>query len=82
MDESSWGLQVGTRQETGREDEDPIIAMEYSYLKLDGTEDDDDEDDEHTQNKLLMLVAQDVQTTGTYVATCLRGKGVSEYGTQ
>ena len=50
------------------------------YLKLDGTEDDDDDDDEMTQNKLLILVAKDVKT-GTYAATCLQEKGVSEYVT-
>ena len=50
------------RREPGREDEDPLVAIEYGSLKLDGTEDDDD--DEHdvvAQNKLLILVAKDVQ---------------------
>ena len=49
-------------------------------LKLDGTEDDDDDDDDKTtQNKLRILgCAKDVKT-GTYGATCLREKGVSEY---
>ena len=47
------------------------------YLKLGGTEDDDD-DDEMTQNELLILVAKGVKT-GTYAATCLQEKGVSEY---
>ena len=44
------------RREPGREDEDPPVAMDCGYLKLDGTEDDDD--DETTQNKLLILVAK------------------------
>ena len=48
------------RREPGREDEDPLVAIDYGYLKLDGTEDDDDDDDETTQNKLLILVAKDV----------------------
>ena len=47
---------------------------------LDGTEDDDDEDDEIAQNKLLILVAKDVNN-GTCVATCLREKAVSEHAT-
>ena len=55
------------------------MAKDYGYSKLDGTEDDDDDDDETTQNKLLILVAKDVKTR-TYAATCLREKGVSEYG--
>ena len=36
-----------------------FVAIDYGYLKLDGTEDDDD-DDEVAQNKLLILVAIDV----------------------
>ena len=40
------------RRENGREDEDPLVAIDYGYLKLDGTE-----DGEMTQNKLLLLVA-------------------------
>ena len=60
------------RREPGREDEDPLVAIDYGYLKLDGTEDDDD--DETTQNKLLILVAKDAKT-GTYAATCLREQG-------
>ena len=58
------------RRESGRDDEDPLDAMDYGYLRLDGTEDDDDENDEVAQNKLLILVAKDVKT-GTYAATCL-----------
>ena len=54
--------------------------MDYDCLKLDGTEDDDDEDDEVAQNKLLIQVAKD-KKTGTYEATCLREKGVSEHVT-
>ena len=55
--------------------------MDYCFLKLDGTEDDDDdEDDEVAQNKLLILVAKDVET-GTYLITFLRAKGGSEYAT-
>ena len=56
------------RREPGREDEDPLVAIDNDYLKLDGTEDDDDdEDDEVAQNKLLILVAKDVKT-GTHAA--------------
>ena len=33
------------RREPGREDEDPLVAIDYGFLKLDGTEDDDDDDD-------------------------------------
>ena len=58
------------RREPGREDEDPLVAIDDGYLKLDGTEDDDD-DDEMTHNKLLILVVKDVKT-GKYAATCLR----------
>ena len=66
------------KREPGRENEDPFVAMEYGYLKLDGTEDDDDdEDDEVAQKKLLILVAKDVQT-GTYAATSVRETCVSE----
>ena len=44
------------RRELGREDEDPLVAIVYGYLKLDGTEDDDDdEDDVVAPNKLLHL---------------------------
>ena len=68
------------RRELGREDEDPLAAMDYGYSKLDGTDDDDEDDDEVAQNKLLILVAKDVKA-GTYAATCLREKGVSEYAT-
>ena len=46
------------RREPGREDEDPLVAIDDSYLKLDDTEDDDDDDDETTQNKLPILVAK------------------------
>ena len=56
------------RREPGREDEDPLGAIDCGYLKLDGTEDDDDET---TLNKLLILVAKGVKTA-TYAATCLR----------
>ena len=57
------------------------MAIDHVYLKLDCTEDDDDDDDdETTQNKLLILVAKDVKK-GTYAATFLREKGVSEYAT-
>ena len=69
------------RREPGREDEDPLVAIDYGYLKLDGREDDDgDEDDGEAQNKLLILVAKDVKT-GAYAATCLREKGFSQYPT-
>ena len=53
--------------------------MDNCYLKPDGTEDDDEHDDV-AQNKLPILVAEDVKT-GTYAASCLREKGVSEYAT-
>ena len=33
-------------RESGREDEDRFVAMDYGYLKLGGTESNDDEDDE------------------------------------
>ena len=59
------------RREPGREDEDPLVAFDYGYLKLDGTVDNDDDDDETTQKKLLILFAKDVKT-GRYAATCLR----------
>ena len=69
------------RRELGREDGDPLVAIDYGYLKPDGTEDDgDDDDDEMTQNKLLILVAKDVKT-GTCVANFVREKGVSEHAT-
>ena len=64
------------RREPGREDEDPLVAIDHCYLKLDGTED----DDEMTQNILLILVAKDVKTR-TSAATCLREKRASEYAT-
>ena len=56
------------RRGPGREDEGLLVAIDYGYLKLDGTEDGDDgEDDEVAQNKLLILVANDVKT-GTCAA--------------
>ena len=61
----------------------PPVARDYGYLKLYGTDDDDhgdDDDEETTQNKLLILVAKDAKT-GTYAATRLREKGVSENAT-
>ena len=48
------------RREPGRLDEDPLVAIDFGYLKLDGTEDDADDGDEITPNKLLILVAKDV----------------------
>ena len=69
------------RRKPGREDEHPPVAIDSVYLKLDGTEDnDDDENDEVAQDKLPILIAKDVRT-GTYAATCLREKRVSEYAT-
>ena len=59
-------------------DDDPLVASGNGYLELDGTEDDDDDEDD--ENKLLILVAQGART-GTFSATFLREKGVSEYGT-
>ena len=47
------------RREFGREDEDPLVALDYGSLKLEDTEDDDDdEDDEVAQNKLLISGCQ------------------------
>ena len=63
------------RREPGREDEDPLLAMDHGCLKLDGAEDDDDDDDETTQNNVFILGAKDVETE-TFAATCLREKGV------
>ena len=34
------------RREPGREDEDPLVAIDYGHLKFDGTADDDDDDDD------------------------------------
>ena len=66
----------GERREPGREDEDPLVAIE-----LHGTDDDDDdEDDEVEQKKLRILVAKDVKA-GTYASTCRRKKGASEHAT-
>ena len=45
---------------SGREDEDPLVATDYGYLKLE-----DDEDDEVAQDKLLILVEKDVKTGTT-----------------
>ena len=39
------------RREPGREDEDPLVAIDYGYLKLDGTEDDDDDEDDEVAQK-------------------------------
>ena len=61
------------RWDPGREDEDPLVANDYGYLKLDGTEDDDDdEDDEVAQKKLLILVAKDVKTGNVAANVCSR----------
>ena len=68
------GSMEDKRREPGREDEDPHVAANYVYSKLDGAEEDDDEDDdEMTPNKLLILVSKVVKT-GTYAATCVREK--------
>ena len=46
------------RPEPAREDEDPRVAMDYGYLKLDGTEDGDGgENDEVAQNELPIQFA-------------------------
>ena len=59
------------KREPRREDEDPVVAIDYGYMKLDVTEDDDDdEEDGEAQNKLLILVAKYVKN-GKYAATCL-----------
>ena len=69
------------KRKSGGEDEDPLIAMNHSHLRLDVTEDDDDdEDDEVAKNKQLILVAKDVKT-GTYAATGMQENGVSECAT-
>ena len=69
------------RREPGQKNEDPLVATDDGYLKLDGVKDGDDvKDDEVTQNKLLILVAKDAKT-GTYAASCLREKRVSENAT-
>ena len=69
------------KREPGREDEDPLVAMDYGYWKLDGTnEDDDGEHDRSHRTKLLIPVVKDVKT-GTCAGTFLREKGASEYGT-
>ena len=39
------------RWDPGREDEDPLVANDYGYLKLDGTEDDDDDEDDKVAQK-------------------------------
>ena len=68
------------KREPGREDEDPFVAIDSGYLRLDDTEDDDnDDDDETTHNKRLILFATDVKIG--YAATCLREKRVSEHAT-
>ena len=64
------GSQLPSCAITRNEDEDPLVVLDYDYLKRDGTEDDE-------LNKLLNLVAKDVKT-GTYAATCLRD---NEYAT-
>ena len=47
------------RREPGPEDEDPLVAIDYGYLKLDGTEDDDDdEDDEVKLERMLQTVCE------------------------
>ena len=75
-----WSTGRHERREPGREDEDPLVAFDYGYLKRDGTVDDEDDGDETTQKKLLILFANDVKTK-TYAATCLREYGVSLYVT-
>ena len=58
------------KRELGREDEDPLVTIDYGHLNLDGTEDDvNEEDDEVAQNKLLVQNAKDVKN-GTHAATC------------
>ena len=50
---------------------DPLIATDYGYLKLDGTEDDDGDDyDEVVLNKLVILLVKDV------AALCFQERGV------
>ena len=49
--------------ESGREDEDPLIAMDRGCWELHGTEDDNDDDHvEVAQNKSLIFVAKDANT--------------------
>ena len=56
------------------------MAIDYGYLKLDGTEDDDDDDDDEMTHNCSSWFAKDVETE-TYAATRLREKRVSEYCT-
>ena len=61
------------RREPGREDEDPLVALNCGNLKLDGTEDDDDDDDNDVlHNKLLILVAKDVKLERMLQLVCER----------
>ena len=48
------------KQELGGKDEDRISSTDYDYLKLDGSKNEDGKDDEIMQNKLPILVANDV----------------------
>ena len=66
------------KRKLGREDENRLVATGHGFLKLDGT--DDDADDEVAQNKLLVLVVNDVKLE-LCAASCLREKGASEYAT-
>ena len=60
------------RRVPGREDEDPLVAIDCGFLKLDGTEDDEDDDDETTQNKLLILVAHFFAIVVSLLSTVLQ----------
>ena len=46
-------------REPGREDEDLLVAMDYGYWKLDGTNlDDDDEHDKVTEQNFSFLLSK------------------------
>ena len=78
--ESSWIAGKNETEQPGLEHEDPIIAMDHSYLKLMAQKTMSMKATK-TCGKLLILVAKDVKT-GTHAATCLQEKDVSEYATQ
>ena len=70
------------RREPGREDEDPLLAIDHGCLKLDGAEDDDDDDnDETTQNNVFILGAKDVDNWNFCGNLSSRKRSVSEYAT-
>ena len=70
------------RREPGREDEDPLVAIDCGYLKRDGTEDDDDDDDDETTHSGVKL--EPLRETGvsvyatSWLVSLLRRLGVSQ----